>query len=396
MKERERERGNNSNNQGGGTNAEHSGSSDGNPANQADGSRRGDALTGSLYSITYEGGEFLVRFPYRIQIIDGIRALSHRVWDPERGVWHVQATEKNFYRLRCIPGFENAGKEWMRIISLIKELQFRNYSPRTLRSYSLWNLSLLRHCGKESFSVTPEDIREYLNYRAGLPERSGATLNQITSALRFYYEEVLDKPFPGMRRPKKERHLPEILSPAEIGQMIGATKNRKHRALLALVYSGGLRASEAVKLKPADLDIDRGVLRVRQGKGKKDRITLLSRTALKLVTQYLKQESTLIANPDPGEAVWLFPGYPVTGHMSVRTAEKVFETACRKAGIRKKVSLHSLRHAFATHLLENGIDIRTIQTLLGHRSLRTTQIYTHVSNARLQNIPSPLDTITGI
>ncbi|HZK34361.1 MAG: tyrosine-type recombinase/integrase [Caldicoprobacterales bacterium] len=187
-----------------------------------------------------------------------------------------------------------------------------------------------------------------------------------------------------LERPKKEKKLPEILSKNEISKLLKAVKNLKHKAILYLVYSAGLRVGEVVKLKPTDIDSDRMLIHIIQGKGKKDRYTILSETALSILRQYVK-----VYKPEH----WLFPGQHPDKHLTERSVQKVFDNARIDAKIRKDVSVHNLRHSFATHLLEGGVNLRYIQELLGHSSSKTTEIYTHVTQKNLSNIISPLDTI---
>jgi len=187
-----------------------------------------------------------------------------------------------------------------------------------------------------------------------------------------------------LERPKKEKKLPEILSKNEISKLLKAVKNLKHKAILYLVYSAGLRVGEVVKLKPTDIDSDRMLIPIIQGKGKKDRYTILSETALSILRQYVK-----VYKPEH----WLFPGQHPDKHLTERSVQKVFDNARIDAKIRKNVSVHNLRHSFATHLLEGGVNLRYIQELLGHSSSKTTEIYTHVTQKNLSNIISPLDTI---
>jgi len=168
-------------------------------------------------------------------------------------------------------------------------------------------------------------------------------------------------------------------------KILNAEKNLKHRFLLTLVYSSGLRVSEVVALKKEHIDLSRKVIYIKRGKGRKDRCTLLSEKAARLFAEYCK--ITEIKN-------WLFPGQPATSPLSIRSAQKIFEKATHQADIHKEVSIHSLRHTFATHLLENGTDIRYIQNLLGHSSLRTTERYTHIAKGSILNIISPLDAMS--
>lgn len=208
-------------------------------------------------------------------------------------------------------------------------------------------------------------------------------LIRALSAIKFYTQKVLLlEETVSYVRPKKEKKLPNVLSMNEVMLILKALHNLKHRAILYLTYSSGLRVGEVVRLKTQDIDFERKTLRVSQGKGRKDRLTLLSDTAMDIVQPYLQQEK-----PEK----WMFPGQHPERHITERTVQKVFEQARAASGIKKRVSIHALRHSFATHLLEGGIDIRFIQELLGHQSVRTTERYTHVSVKDIRRIKSPLD-----
>ncbi|CAI6087153.1 IS91 family transposase ISMno24 [Cohnella sp. JJ-181] len=183
-------------------------------------------------------------------------------------------------------------------------------------------------------------------------------------------------------RPRKENKLPNVLSLSEVKRLLGALTNLKHQALLFITYSSGLRVGEVVRIRLQDFDYERRTLLVKQGKGRKDRLTVLSDSALEIVKRYIRKEAS---------DAWLFPGQKGAGHLTERSAQKVFEQALAVSGIKKKVSIHALRHSFATHLLEGGIDLRYIQELLGHQSSRTTERYTHVSVKDIRRIKSPLD-----
>jgi site-specific recombinase XerD len=186
------------------------------------------------------------------------------------------------------------------------------------------------------------------------------------------------------RRPRQDLKLPTVFSKDEIKKMLDLEKNVKHRLLLMLAYSSGLRVSEVVNLKREHIDFSRKAVYIKSGKGRKDRCTILSEKAALLLREYCVSYDTQI---------WLFPGQPASCHLSIRSAQKIFEKAALRVGIIKKTSIHGLRHTFATHLLENGTDIRYIQSLLGHASLRTTERYTHVSIRSALSVQSPLDSI---
>jgi site-specific recombinase XerD len=206
----------------------------------------------------------------------------------------------------------------------------------------------------------------------------------IFSALRFFSKHVLKCPeiMAEVPRPKHARKLPRVAGRREISALLKVTTQPKHYALIMLIYSSGLRVSEAVRLRADDLIPDRGVILVRGGKGRKDRIAPLSNAVLSALRRFRAPDE-----PSP----YLFPGDAPGKHLTTRSAQKVLSNACKRAGITRRITPHALRHSFATHLHEDGTDIRNIQLLLGHASSRTTDIYTHVSAKNLARIQSPLD-----
>ncbi|MBD2843859.1 tyrosine-type recombinase/integrase [Paenibacillus sp. IB182496] len=264
-------------------------------------------------------------------------------------------------------------------------MRLRKYSARTMRAYAGQVRRFLGYAKQEALPLHPDTVKRYT---LGLEPFSSAYINQAISAIKFYALHGLGWPKPSVAyvRPKRQKKLPQVLSTEEVLRLIGAVANRKHRALLMLIYASGLRVGEAVRLRPSDVDHARGTVRILQGKGRKDRQTLLSKQAAQALLTYLKT--------DGQHSGWLFPGQRAGRHLTERTVQKVFEEARQRAGIAKQVSVHVLRHSFATHLLENGTDLRYIQELLGHESPRTTQIYTHVSTRDIRRIVSPLDRLT--
>jgi site-specific recombinase XerD len=210
-------------------------------------------------------------------------------------------------------------------------------------------------------------------------------MNLAISAIKFFYGNILKKDIVHERgRPREDKHLPIVLSKDEVVKILDITKNEKHRLLLTMVYSSGLRVSEVVALKREHIDFPRGVIYVKLGKGRKDRVTMLSKKAASQIEEYCKHNNI---------EKWLFPGQPSNRPISIRTAQHIFENAVKKAGIIKEASIHDFRHSFATHLLESGTDIRYIQDLLGHSNIRTTERYTHVAKRSVLSIQSPLDTM---
>ena len=226
-----------------------------------------------------------------------------------------------------------------------------------------------------------DDATRYLACLERDFKASASTINQSISALRFLYTKVLGREAPLKRRPKADRRLPGVLSREEAMRIVGAPRNLKHRLLLILAYSAGLRVSEIAALRVPDIDPARGVILVRSGKGRKDRYSILAARAKHALETYID-----VYKPQ----TWLFEGQK-GGHLSPRSIQEVFTRAKDKVGITKEVSIHSLRHSFATHLLEDGTDIRYIQELLGHASPKTTQIYTHVAKKDFLRIRSPYD-----
>jgi site-specific recombinase XerD len=213
-------------------------------------------------------------------------------------------------------------------------------------------------------------------------------MNLAISSLKFFYIYVFRRKdlIQEQRRPRHDKKLPAVLSRREVQDLLDCEKNPKHRLLLMLAYSSGLRVSEVVAIKKEHIDFSRKMLLIHAGKGRKDRYTLLSERAADFIRQYCTLYSV---------EGWLFPGLPASRHLSIRTAQAVFNKALEKAGITKQTSIHGLRHTFATHLLENGTDIRYIQELLGHASVRTTQRYAHIARRQVLRIRSPLDDLSS-
>ena len=266
-------------------------------------------------------------------------------------------------------------------------LAIRGLSPRTQVVYVPMLRDFARFVGKPLDTVVPEDLRSYQRHLAVERQVGFSHFNQAACALRLFFRECLgrtDWPFERIPFQKKRRILPEILSQEEVTRIFDACSNLKHKAVLMTAYSGGLRLSETLALLPSDIDSTRMVIRVEQGKGRKDRYVMLSKTLLQTLREYWRAFRPI---------TWLFYGQSKQNPLAPSTAEKIFKIAARKATITKNVSFHSLRHAFATHLLEDGTNVRIIQALLGHRSLTTTQIYTHVARTYVNDTRSPLDRI---
>jgi integrase/recombinase XerD len=266
---------------------------------------------------------------------------------------------------------------------MIEDLRLRNRAERTIDTYVDRVAAFARHFGTSPEHLGPDHIRAYLLHLVE-QKASWAHFNQTRSALRFLYRTTLKRGWvdDGVICVKTPRKLPVVLGLDEVAQFFAAIGNLKHRAILMTAYAAGLRLSEVVSLRVEDIDSRRMALRVRQGKGRKDREVMLSPrllTVLRLYWQVVR----------PGG--YLFPGRDPDRPLSHSAVQRACKAALRRSGLTKRISPHSLRHSFATHLLEAGADVRTIQILLGHSHLSTTARYTHVSTARLHGTASPLD-----
>lgn len=270
------------------------------------------------------------------------------------------------------------------LAAMRRKLEIARYSPRSIQVYLSATRQLFQHFPKKHPNdIRTEDIEAFQHHLATERKVSNSTLNQAVNAVRYYYMNVVGdaRRVTFIERPRFEKKLPMVLSEEEIASLLRSVDNLKHRSILMLIYSAGLRLSELIGLERQDLAVERSQLIVRSGKGSKDRITLLSRKALASLEEYLttyKPKRYLFEGPDGGP-------------YSPRSVQVIFHRAREKAGITKPATVHTLRHSFATHLLEKGTDLRYIQALLGHSSSKTTEIYTHVSTKALGKIRSPLD-----
>lgn len=269
----------------------------------------------------------------------------------------------------------------------IDQLKLKAYSVSTIRTYRNEFLQLLQVLKTKCVNdLTPDDLRRYMVYameKQGIKEN---TAHSRLNSLKFYFEQVLgrEKFFWEIPRPKKPMQLPNVLGEKELARLFNALKNLKHKAILFTAYSAGLRVSEAVGLRISAIDSDRMQIKIEAAKGKKDRYVGLSPVLLDILRSYIK-------NSKPRPIKYLFESDNAGEAYSSRSAQKIFQRAKEIAGIRKEVSFHSLRHSFATHLLEKGIDIRFIKDILGHFDIRTTERYVHVKKEQLVQITSPLD-----
>jgi site-specific recombinase XerD len=348
-----------------------------------------------------------VIFGYIPELSKVLKSIPYHVWDVKNKWWTVPYTEQ----------FLEEIKRQIKVLNLALRYQEQEPQNNKVSRVNPYELANYRYCPEE-YSMKLIELRysektiklytglfeEFINYyptydiktidepmiikflRYLVTERkiSITYQNQSINAIKFYYEKVLggQRKFYFIDRPRKEKALPSVLSTEEVKAILNTTENIKHKAILMTIYSSGLRISEAISLKIKDIDSERMQIRIEQAKGKRDRYTLLSEKTLQVLRVYFKEYRPQI---------WLFEGVKLGEQYSIRSIQNIFHTSVQKAGIIKDVSVHTLRHSFATHLLENGTDIRYIQSLLGHSSSKTTEIYTHITTKGFDQIKSPLD-----
>jgi integrase/recombinase XerD len=354
-----------------------------------------------------------LRFPYDTELISVVKGLPGVRWSNKMKCWHTPDNPGMISKIEealkgkailhfsdpkpevnSIPGptggidykkSEEKDSDKGKIEEFRKWMINRRYSDSTISTYIGMLGQFFRFIKpKISSEINSDDMVRYVNEYI-IPRRLSYTFqNQVISATKLFfthfYKVKLD--VETFKRPRRQHKLPNVLSKEEIKAILQAPSNLKHRAMLSIIYACGLRRSELLNLKPVDIDRNRRILLIKQSKGKKDRITPISDKIIKLLEDYY-----LSCRP----IKWLFEGQVKGEQYSASSMQKVLREACDKAGIHKPVTLHWLRHSYATHLLESGTDLRFIQELLGHSSSKTTEIYTHVSIKSIQNIKSPFD-----
>ena len=266
-------------------------------------------------------------------------------------------------------------------------LRSKRYSESTIKSYKNAIKVFLMYCSKkEIHEIDNDDIIQFNNQYILANDYSASIQNQVVNAIKLFFMIIEDTQIEVqlVHRPKRAKVLPNVLSKAEVKKILNVLTNRKHQAMLSLIYSCGLRCGELLQLKPTHIDSNRMVLIIKQAKGRKDRIAPISMKTIEMLREYYK-----LYKPK----TFLFEGATIGEPYDARSLQNVMKQAIRKAGIHKPVTSHWLRHSYATHLLEGGTDLRYIQEILGHQSSRTTEIYTHVSTKSIQHIISPFDTL---
>jgi site-specific recombinase XerD len=268
-----------------------------------------------------------------------------------------------------------------------RRMYVRGFAEKTHKAYLRWIRDLVRFSGVHARDLKQEHVDRFLAHLSGVRRLSASSVNQACCAIRFFFREVLKQPATAMVSVRSQRapvRVPVSLSKGEVRRLLDATEKVRDRAMLELAFGAGLRLKEVMRLQPSHIDSERMIIRVDEGKGRKDRNVMLSRSLLETLREHWRTETR-------SKRPWLFPGRTPGHHLDPTVAERAFVAAKLKARIEKDVTFHSLRHTFATHLLEAGVSLRRIQALLGHRSLTTTQRYLHVGGAYLRQTKSPLD-----
>ncbi len=349
--------------------------------------------------------KIILRFPFAKEHIAKIKTLPYYYWNKNERYWSFPYTEniiaelesyfKKFnYQIETRHTSKKSsggkiakkyGNERKCPEEYIEKLKLKRYSDNTIRTYTGAFADFINYFSEKDLDeISENDIKSYLLYLFEKRKISTSYQNQVINAVKFYYEKVCNGkklPYIKIDRPFKEKYLPTVLSEDEVKRIINCVSNLKHKAILLTIYSAGLRISELINLRIADIDSDRKAIVIKGAKGKKDRNSLLSEKLLLVLREYFKKYRP---------KMWLFEGQ-YGEQYSVTSVQHVFRRACIDANIMKKASVHTLRHSFATHLLERGVDLRYIQELLGHSSSKTTEIYTHITHRGMEQIKSPLD-----
>lgn len=365
----------------------------------------------------------LLEFPYSRELTNKVRQVHDSRYSPVLRAWHIPYTREAFIQLKTLvpdvvydarpelkPGKSGKHENWSpgnerlvfngnKIITVReypdeivqhvsrfrKWMEHKRYSPSTIDTYTDAIKVFLSFVEpKKALDVEPGDMVRFVNEYIIPNHFSYSYQNQVVNGAKLFFKEVIKSKLDveKFERPRSEHKLPNVLSKNEVAAILKAPVNIKHSTMLSLIYACGLRRSELLNLRPADVDSKRGLLIIRQSKGKKDRIVPISEKTLNMLREYYKKYRP---------KNWLFEGQQSGEQYSETSLQEVLKQAVARANIRKPVTLHWLRHSYATHLLESGTDLRYIQELLGHRSSKTTEIYTHVSTKSLKNIKSPFD-----
>ena len=328
-----------------------------------------------------------VSFEKNAELIYRIKKLEGAKWSSSFSVWHLPDTAENRIRFRLPPASDFLPSEdaILKIEKFKQWLCSKRYSENTIKTYSeALRKFMLFYREKPISEITNEDVIIYNNNYILKNNLSASYQNQIVNAIKLFFRTIRDTKIEidKIHRPKTAKLLPNVLSKEEVKLILNAHSNLKHKAMLSLVYSCGLRCGELLSLLPRHIESKRNIVLLKNAKGKKDRIVPLSSKILEMLREYFK-----IYKP----STYLFEGQTAGKPYDSRSLQLILKKALHKTGITKPVTLHWLRHSYATHLLESGTDLRYIQELLGHNSSKTTEIYTHVSTKNIQQIKSPFD-----
>jgi integrase/recombinase XerD len=338
--------------------------------------------------ITHRGEKRIaVYFEKNAEWIARIKKLGDAKWSATLKAWHFPDNDENRRRFKIDPTINLSEDQALKIAEFTRWLKSKRYSDSTIKTYSeAIKTFLLYYSNKAISDITNNDLINFNNDYILKKNLSSSYQNQIVNGVKLFFQTIESSKMKVdlVHRPKREKILPNVLSKEEVKVILGVTQNMKHRTMLSLIYACGLRCGELLALKPMHIDSHRKLLIIKQAKGKKDRIAPLSIKSIQMLREYYTAYK-------PKE--YLFEGQHAGEPYDNRSLQKVLKQSLIKAQINKPVTLHWLRHSYATHLLEAGTNLRYIQEILGHSSPKTTQIYTHVSSEGLQHIISPFDTL---
>lgn len=355
-------------------------------------------------------GRLRLFFEFHAGLMKVVKTFPYYRWDTQSKSWSIPYSEQFLeelkkkiaelemeliYREEAVPDriprkpAESISNYRKCPVEYIHKLEERRYSQSTIRAYVPLFEEFINHFSDIQLDDLGEkEVMEFSRYLVTDRKVSTSHQNQAINAIKFYFEKVKggEKKYYHVDRPIREKALPEVLSEEEVSAILKVTTNLKHRAILMTIYSAGLRVSELINLKIKDIDSNRMQIRIEQSKGKKDRYTVLSKKTLEILRAYVKREKPFL---------YLFEGFGSTESKplkySSRSIQAILKKSLELAGVKKKATVHTLRHSFATHLLEHGTDLRYIQSLLGHESPKTTQVYTHITTKGFDQIVSPMD-----
>lgn len=336
--------------------------------------------------ITHNGTKRIaVTFEKNQELINRFKKLDGAKWSATLKTWHLPDTAEYRQKFKIPAEKQLSAEVRQQIEKFVQWLRSKRYSESTIKTYTEAIRIFLQFFSEKALSeIENNDIIIFNNDYILKNKLSASYQNQMVNAVKLFFQTVQNRKLniEQIHRPKKPKTLPNVLSKEEIKAILEAHGNIKHRTMLSLIYACGLRRSELLNLKFTAIDSKRGILLIKQAKGKKDRIAPISAKTIEMLRDYYKAYKP---------QTWLFEGQTKGEQYSEKSLENVLKQALQKANIKKPVSLHWLRHSYATHLLESGTDLRFIQELLGHNSSKTTEIYTHVSTKSLQKIKSPFD-----